>query len=375
MQQEDTTAHTSTSVATSKRADEGQHMMPPAAPVENSTLRFKTGITTRSNGSTASSISQKGTLDVLFLGTGVSIAVPNMGHVLEGHCATCMRAHSDPASKDRRNNVSIAILVNGTGQGPADSDRDCILVDAGKTMRDAILRRFPAAGVRSVQALLLTHDHADATFGLDDLRDLQKKEHEEGVGIHLLDEPIDVYLQEATLTALKHQFGYLVGATPWADKARRILQRNVPVLAWHPLATDDASFELTRSRVPVRAFPVYHGGEYVSLGFAFGQPGEFVYISDVKRIPSPSMAFLQSLPPIQTLVVDCISTTETSHYSHFNLAEALALVETLRPRHTYLTGMCCEVGAHEEVEEKLRGMGYPHVSLAWDGMVVGGLRV
>lgn len=342
---------------------------PPAAAVEDPPLA------PTDKDSTSSTLTHKGTLDILFLGTGVSIAVPNMGHVLQNDCATCLRAHTEPASKDRRNNVSIAVLVNGTGQGPTDTNRDCILVDAGKTLRDSILRRFPAEGIKSVQALLLTHDHADATFGLDDLRDLQKKEHEEGVGIRLVDPPIDVYLQQATFASIKNQFAYLVSATKWVDEARRLLLRNVPVLAWHPLSSDDAELHVTTSQVPVRAFPVHHGGDYVSLGFTFGRPGEFVYISDVKFIPPSSLAFLQSLPPIQTLVLDCISTASTLHYSHFNLAEALATVELLKPKQTYLTGMCCEVGKHEELDERLVKMGYPHVSLAWDGMVVRGVQM
>ncbi|KAM3571760.1 hypothetical protein VYU27_006202 [Nannochloropsis oceanica] len=361
---------TSTSTTRKHGADDATTLgPPPAAAVEDPPLA------PTNMDSTTPSSTPKGTLDVLFLGTGVSIAVPNMGHVLQEDCAICLRAHSEPTSKDRRNNVSIAVLVNGTGEGPTDTNRDCILVDAGKTMRDSILRRFPAEGIKSVQTLLLTHDHADATFGLDDLRDLQKKEHVEGSGIRLVDPPIDVFLQRATYATIKKQFAYLVSATPWIDESRRLLLRNVPVLAWHPLSSDDAELHVTASQVPVRTFPVLHGGDYVSLGFTFGRPGEFVYISDVKLIPPSSLAFLQSLPPIQTLVLDCISTASTLHYSHFNMAEALATVDLLKPRQAYLTGMCCEVGNHEELNERLLKMGYPHVSLAWDGMVVRGVKM
>jgi len=364
------TSSSSTTTTTSrKHADDATTPGPPPAAAVDDPPLAPTATTS------SSSSTPEGTLDILFLGTGVSIAVPNMGHVLQEDCPTCLRAHTEPASKDRRNNVSIAVLVNGTGQGPTDTNRDCILVDAGKTMRDSILRRFPAEGIKSVQALLLTHDHADATFGMDDLRDLQKKEHEEGVGIRLVDPPIDVYLQQATFASIKNQFAYLVSAVGWIDQARRILLRNVPVLAWHPLSSDDADLHITASQVPVRAFPVHHGGDYVSLGFTFGRPGEFVYISDVKFIPHSSLAFLQSLAPIQTLVLDCISTASTLHYSHFNLAEALATVDLLKPKQTYLTGMCCEVGEHEELNERLVKKGYPHVSLAWDGMVVRGVRM
>ncbi len=162
-----------------------------------------------------------GTLDVLFLGTGVSFAIPAMGHILQGDCAVCKNALTDPYSKDRRCNVSVAVLVNGSGEGEDDRNRDCILIDAGKTMREAILRQFPKEGIRRINSLLLTHDHADATFGLDDLRDLQKKVHEPqegGLGIRLVDPPIEVYLQEATFATIKDAFKYLVSTTPWLDK-------------------------------------------------------------------------------------------------------------------------------------------------------------
>ena len=115
--------------------------------------------------------------------------------------------------------------------------------------------------------------------------------------------------------------------------------------------------------------------EYVSLGFSIGKPGAFVYISDVKKIPQESLVYLKGLPAIDVLVLDCISVQKDVHYSHFNLAEALATVDDLKPRQCFLTGMSCDVGPHDEMNEKLREMGYAHVALSYDGMVVRGVEM
>ena len=69
-------------------------------------------------------------LFLLVKGTGVSTAVPKLGHVLDGSCEVCMSAHTDPESKNKRNNVSIAILFSTSQQSDG-----CIMIDCGKTMR------------------------------------------------------------------------------------------------------------------------------------------------------------------------------------------------------------------------------------------------
>ena len=56
-----------------------------------------------------------------------------------------------------------------------------------------------------------------------------------------------------------------------------------------------------------------------------------------------------------------------------NLTECLALLDQLQPQQAYLVGMCCEVGGHDSMDARLKAMGYPHVQLAWDGMVLRGL--
>jgi hypothetical protein len=78
------------------------------------------------------------TFDVLFVGTGVSVGVPSLEHLmLSPHaCSLCEEAYANPSSRNRRNNVSIMLIV------PTDAEQHrCVLVDCGKTFRDAALVR------------------------------------------------------------------------------------------------------------------------------------------------------------------------------------------------------------------------------------------
>ena len=102
--------------------------------------------------------------ELIFVGTGVSTALPVLGH-LDGSCPVCMDALHNEKGPNRRNNVSILIRVAKTQQN--------ILIDCGKTFRSAFLRSLAPLKVSRIDSLLLTHDHADAIDGLDDLRDLQ----------------------------------------------------------------------------------------------------------------------------------------------------------------------------------------------------------
>jgi len=103
--------------------------------------------------------------DLLFLGTGASTAVPELGHVLRKDCEVCVASHLDPLSKNRRNNVSVALLFKSS-----NGTQRCVLVDCGKTMRQACITHLFNHGISSVDSLILTHGHADAMLGLDDLR-------------------------------------------------------------------------------------------------------------------------------------------------------------------------------------------------------------
>lgn len=312
--------------------------------------------------------------NVIFLGSGVSTAIPTIRHVLdmnmEGQyqCPVCHHALSSPNSKNRRNNVSIAVVFEGP-----DGSRKCVMVDAGKTMRHACLDQLPQFGVSSVNALLLTHGHADAVLGLDDIRDLQISERVEvedpanpGEVVHgfrVISGPLPIFMTQETMNTLSGVFPYLLSPPRFLDEANNVIERRIACIKPHVI---EERCDLNIEGLPVHCFPVFHGGDYVSLGFNFGSPGQFVYISDVKIIPPESMEYLRSLPRIKTFVIDCLD--HEGIWSHMGLREAISVSKELNPEVVYFTGMCCSFGLHDDLEALLLSMGLQNYSLAYDGL-------
>lgn len=357
---------------------------------------------TKLGGSPNGGALKRGKFKVVFLGTGVSTAIPNLGHILADNCDVCRDAQTKSESKNKRSNVSIAILFQGNPElvtaRSAPYKEKCVIIDAGKTMRETCLRILPRHNVKEVAAILLTHGHADAILGLDDVRDLQISksvtvnnsaasfscvccagpEHicqpctgtgsgsaaidSKLTGFRVISGAMPIYLHEETMDVVKKTFSYLTQPPDYLDKTTLVLSRRVALLDFTVLQQDD-SFNVCG--LPMRCFPVYHGGKYVSLGFSIGTHGQFVYISDVKIIPESSMAYLRSIPYIATLVIDCLNAEGI--WSHMGLEEALAVVEELQPSAAYLTGMSCQMGMHADVEAVLQKRS-PNTHLAFDGL-------
>lgn len=308
---------------------------------------------------------------VLFLGTGVSTAIPNIRHVLDccSACGVCGEATAF-GNKNRRNNVSIAVVF-----GDETGTNHCIMVDAGKTMRDSCIAMFPRHGIQSISALLLTHGHADAILGLDDLRDLQQFERVEvpdphitskiTLGFRVLSGPLPIYLTAETLNTVQSAFPYLTAPPRYLDAENHVVERRIACIDLKPIEERDS---INIHGFPIESFPVYHGGTYVSLGFCFGRNGKFVYISDVKIVPEASMAYLRSLPVIEVLVIDCLD--RDGIWSHVGLHEAIDICKVLNPNRVLFTGMSCGLGLHDDVNKELVDMGLCNYSLAFDGMVL-----
>ena len=343
-------------------------------------------------------VMKKGKFKVVFLGTGVSTAVPNLGHIMADNCDVCRDAHTKIGSKNKRSNVSIAIIFVDNPEIDTSTDapykEKCVIIDAGKTMREACLRILPRHNVKEVAAILLTHGHADAILGLDDVRDLQisksvtvnnsaasfscvccaAPEHTcqpcNGsvalnsmlTGFRVISGAMPIYLHEETMDVVKRTFSYLTQPPDYLDETTLVLSRRVALLKFILLKQDD-TFNVCG--LPMRSFPVYHGGKYVSLGFSIGTHAQFVYISDVKIIPESSMAYLRSIPYIDTLVIDCLNSEGI--WSHMGLEEALAVVQELKPTVAYLTGMSCQMGMHADVEAALQKRS-PNTHFAFDGL-------
>jgi phosphoribosyl 1,2-cyclic phosphate phosphodiesterase len=250
---------------------------------------------------------------VTFLGSGTSHGVPMIG------CACAVCQSTDP--RDSRLRQSIYVAVEG---GPS------ILVDTSTDLRQQALTHR----IAKVDAILFTHSHADHVMGFDDVRRFNA----------IQNGPIPAYADEHTSADLRRTFSYAFA--PPKQKGGGIPQIS--------LTTIDGPFEI--GGVTIRPVPLMHGSRPI-LGFRFGS---FAYLTDCNGVPDEAWPLLEGL---DILVVDALR--HRPHPTHFTVAEALAVVERLKPRQTYLTHICHDLG-HAATNASLPA----GVELAYDGLAL-----
>ncbi len=259
-------------------------------------------------------------VDIVILGCGSSGGVPRVAQGW-GHC--------DPANpKNRRRRC--AILVEQ--QGPQDEPTR-LLVDAGADLREQLID----AGVNRLDAILLTHAHADHIHGLDDLRPLTMAMHR----------MIDCYLDAPTWKTIGSRFDYLFETPPGSNYPPLLVAKHVvPGEAFAPAGPG--------GELKCLPFRLNHG-DIDALGFRFGG---CAYTPDVKLVPDESAPFLENL---DLWIVDALR--HRLHPSHLSLGETLELIARFRPRRAVLTNL------HTDLDyEALRKILPDNVEAAYDGM-------
>lgn len=238
-----------------------------------------------------------GGLEVTILGCGSSGGVPRA----DGDWGDC-----DPSdSRNRRSRCSLLVRRKSVSE---QEDETTILVDASPDLR----LQTAAAGVRRVDGLLLSHDHADQTHGIDDLRAFFIR----------MRRRIPCWMDAATHASMMRRFGYIFegeGGYPAICEARRL-----------PPHRQGWSIEGPSGAIPVVSFDQDHGGVR-SAGFRFGP---VAYSSDVVRLPDAAMAALEG---VEVFIVDALR--YRPHPTHASVAEALAWIAALKPRRAILTNM------------------------------------
>ncbi|RDX56205.1 hypothetical protein OH76DRAFT_1396546 [Lentinus brumalis] len=320
-------------------------------------------------------------VELILLGTGTSSTLPHVDCLTRPptvkQCRACTATLRPDGRKNKRGNTSAVLRVRGR-----DGEPKTIVIDVGKSFMQSAVEWFPKYGLRHIDAVLITHGHADAMNGLDDLR---------GWTLGGAIQPhVDIYLTEETFESVKIAFPYLVQkefATGGGD---------VPEFRWHFIA-DRQPFEIEGTGITVRPFAVPHGFcgakrmkpaailpdhgapafENSSSPWSSGLPGtpvatgvstptqeEFLclgfivqdavtYMSDVSRIPPDVMDLLQShRTPV--LILDCLYLKP--HKSHLSLQQSVEYARLLGAQRTYLVGFSHEV-AHEEYETLLKAVG------------------
>lgn len=256
-------------------------------------------------------------MKLTFLGTGTSFGVPQLG-------CTCAVCHSrDP--RDRRTRVGAAVETDGGA---------VLLIDTPPELRLQLVQ----AGVNHVDAVLFTHDHADHTHGIDDLRAITARRD-----IHL-----PMYGSAATLHSVAQKFNYIfddtIKALPGTSKPQG-------------RAIELAPGETARiADVDVTAVPLPHGPITV---FAY-RIGPLAYVTDAKSVPDDAIVMLRGA---KVLVINALF--RVPHPSHLSLSEALAVAKAVGAEHTYLTHLTHD-NFHADLEAELP----PGVFPAFDGLTV-----
>ena len=255
-------------------------------------------------------------MKLTFLGTGTSFGVPQVGC----HCDVCR----SPDPRDKRTRVGAVIETDGGVR---------LLIDTPPELRGQLI----AAGIDSVDAVLYTHEHADHTHGMDDLRAISVRR----------DSPLPIYGAQETLDSLAAKFPYIFDhakAIPGTFKPEgepRALTPGVPVTIGDAVV------------LPVR---VPHGA-VVCLAYRIGA---VAYVTDAKSIPPAALA---ALAGARVLVINGLFRVE--HPTHLSIPEAVKLAAAIGAERTFLTHLTHD-NFHANLEAELpRG-----IAPAFDGLTI-----
>jgi phosphoribosyl 1,2-cyclic phosphate phosphodiesterase len=229
--------------------------------------------------------------------------------------------------KNRRRRTSFLVEQRG-----ADGVTR-ILIDTSPDLREQLLD----ANVDWVDAVFYTHEHADHTHGIDDLRALFIKARR----------LVDVYIDERAAPSIHARFGYCFKSPPGSEYP--------PILREHRLAAG-RPLTIEGKGGPLSALPILQEhGDISSLGFRFGDVG---YSCDLSGLPDDSV---RALAGLDVWILDALR--YRPHPSHLSLAEALSWIERLKPKRAILTNL------HADLDySTLQGELPPNVEPAYDGI-------
>jgi len=314
-------------------------------------------------------------MDLIFHGTGTSSGLPIIECLVQPpeqrNCPTCTSSQTQEGRKNARRNTGAIVRVRAKD---GEQEMLTIVIDVGKTFMASALQWFPKYNLRRIDAVLITHAHADAVNGLDDLRGWTLR--------NAIQPHIDVYLTSQTFTEVSRSFPYLVdkafgsGGGDLPDFQWHIIEENVPFTvrglsvlpfpvhhgrlfttsstppAWVPtppsasstsLVTKSPTADQITELLPTITLesPVVKPQPYICLGFAIEH--SVCWISDVSYIPPETWKSLDPLieKGFAVLVVDCLGWKW--HTSHFGIKDSFIAASKIGASSTYLIGFGHEI--------------------------------
>ena len=251
-------------------------------------------------------------LHINFLGTGTSSGVPMIG------CSCEVCTSGDP--KDNRLRSSVMIT----------SPEKKLVIDTTPDFRYQMLRTHTG----HLDAVIYTHPHKDHIAGLDDIRAFN----------FFSQKPMELYANYLTEEALRRDFYYAFAEKKYPG----IPEINLNLIDDKPFRVGDMEIipiEVWHLKMPV-------------LGFRFGK---FTYITDANRLEEESK---EKVRGSEVIVINALR--KEKHISHFNLEEAVKLVQELNIPCAYFTHISHQLGLHEEINRELP----EGIELAYDGLTL-----
>lgn len=251
-------------------------------------------------------------MKITFLGTGTSQGIPVIG------CKHPVCLSDNP--KDKRLRVSVLI----------EWDNNAYVIDCGPDFRQQMLN----CGCEKINGILFTHEHADHVAGIDDIRPLC-----------YMNGDMQIYAHNRVIESIKSRFAYIFATENKYPGSPTIITNSI----------ENKPFYLSG----IEVMPINADHYFVQVyGYRFN---DFAYLTDIKTIEEKELKKLRNL---KVLVVNALRVEP--HISHFNLEEALAFVEKVKPEKAYFTHISHLLGFHDEVEKNLP----EHVFLAYDGLEI-----
>jgi phosphoribosyl 1,2-cyclic phosphate phosphodiesterase len=247
---------------------------------------------------------------VTLLGTGTSQGVP----VITCECEVCRSVDF----RDKRLRVSVHLQIGNKS----------LIIDSGPDFRQQVLRER----VKTLDALLFTHEHKDHTAGMDDIRSFNFKQKQD----------MPIFARASVVEQIKKEFHYIFSdfKYPGVPRVQVNIIQNKP---FHVEGIEVIPIEVLHYRLPVFGFRI----------------GDFSYITDANYIAPEE---LEKVRGSKVIVLNALQ--KEPHISHFTLTQAVELLQELKPEKAFLTHISHRLGLHTDVEKELPSF----IRLGYDGL-------